>query len=301
MSIIKGKISWVDILNPDKNNLEWLKKEFNFSHLILDQLKAPSPLATIQVHHDYLFLIYYFPIYDLREKVSRRSEIDFLITKKAVVTVRYDEIEVFTHLLSSLKPENKYFDDPLVLVHKLIKSLLQFQNRQLGHVREKLESISGELFKDRERERERGLLERISYIKRDISQYRVIVRPQEHILKSFFEVGCEFLGSDCRLYFNDLLGEQMKVMDQLEDYRQAVEDSETTNLQLINLKNSQVVKTFTTMAFLTFPMVLFATLFSMNTNNTPIASEPQGFWIILAIMLIAMSGMVFYFRKKDWL
>ncbi|MEK9173332.1 MAG: CorA family divalent cation transporter [Patescibacteria group bacterium] len=301
MSIIKGKISWVDILNPDKNNLEWLRKEFKFSHLIIDQLKAPSPLSIIQAHRDYLFLIYYFPIYDTKEKVSRRTEIDFLITRKGVVTVRYDEIEIFTHLLTSLKPENKYFEDPLVLVHKLIKSLLQFQNRQLSHIREKLESISGELFKDLEREREKGLLERISYIKRDISQYRIIVRPQAHILNSFFEVGCGFLGSDCRLYSSDLLGEQMKIMDQLEDYRQAVEDSETTNLQLINLKNSQVIKTFTIMAFLTFPMVLFATLFSMNTVDTPIVSQPHGFWIVLGFMLVAVGGMVLYFKKKDWL
>lgn len=301
MSIIKGKISWIDILNPDKKDLDWLKKEFRFSHLILDQLKAPSPLAVIQAHHDYLYLIYYFPIYDEVEKVSKRGEIDFLVTNKAVVTVRYDKIEAFEDLLSTLQPENKFFEDPLALLHKLIKSLLFFQNRQLSHIREKIDVVSEELFRDREKERERGLLERISYIKRDISQYRIIVRPQAHILQSFFEAGCSFLGKECRLYFNDLLGEQMKIMNQLEDYRQAIEDHESTNLQLINLKNSQVVKTFTIMAFLTFPMMLFATLFSMNTKDTPVVSEPHGFWIILVIMLVTMSGMVIYFRRKDWL
>ena len=301
MEIIGNRARWVDILKPTEKDLMWLKKTYRLHPIIVQELQSPSIRGKIESHGTYLYLIYYFPVYDPEERVSRRSEIDFIITKRDVITVRYEKVEVFDDLRKTLSPKSHVLNDTLQLTHKLIESLLSFQQRQLHHIREKLEGVSAELFRDRESEREKTLLEKISYLKRDISEYRIIVRPQKHILESFFNVGCNFLGSNCSVYFNDLIGEHMKIIDQLEDYREAVEDYGTTNNQLIHLKNAQVVKTFTILAFLTFPMMLFAALFSMNTKDTPIVELPYGFWIVLGIMLVAMIGMYRYFRKRDWI
>ena len=294
-------MKWVHLGRPTEKELDWLKKTYHFHPIIIDELRGPSARARIETNSNYLYLIYYFPLYDPNERVSTRSEIDFLITKKEVITVCYDKNEVLEGLLTTLNPKTRVFSDTLQLTHKLLESLLSFQQRQLVHIREKIDRISTELFRERERERERTLLESISYLKRDISQYRIIIKPQKHILTSFFENGCSFLGPTCQIYMNDLLGEHMKVIDQLEDYRQAIEDFEATNNQLINLKNIQVTKTFTILAFLTFPLMLFAALFSMDVGGVPLAAHPFGFWIILAVMIVAMAGMFAYFRKKDWI
>ncbi|MEK7180922.1 MAG: CorA family divalent cation transporter [Patescibacteria group bacterium] len=301
METIKGKVSWIDIVKPSEGDINWLKKTYHFHHLILDELRLPSARSKVDFHKDYFYFVYYFPVYDPVEKVSRRGEIDFIVTKKEVITVSYEEVEVFNGKRKSLKPESHILLDSLTLVHYLIETLLSFQQRQLIHIGQKVEEVSLELFKEREKQREQELLQKISYLKRDISQYRIIIKPQRHILESFFQGGCNFLGTQCQIYLNDLIGEHMKIVDQLEDYRQAVEDFESTNNQLIGLKNAQVVRTFTILAFVTFPMMLFSAIFSMNTKNTPIVESENGFWIILAIMVAAMFVMFAYFRKRDWL
>lgn len=300
MEILKGGVSWINVVRPMKDDLEWLKDKFRIHHLILDELKGPSARARVEVHKDYLYFIYSFPVYDAKDGVSRRGEIDFVITKDAVITVTYEKLEVIEGL-RKMSPRNHALSSSLLIIHKIMEALLAFQQRQLIHIGEKVDKVSHELFRDRERERERVLLKKISYLKRDISQYRLIIKPQRHILESFFASGCSFLGPSCQIYLNDLIGEHLKIVDQLEDYRNAIEDFEATNNQLIGLKNSQVVKTFTIMAFLTFPMMLFAAIFSMNTTYTPIVDEPHGFWLIIGVMLISILGMFSYFRAKDWL
>lgn len=294
-------VRWINIVRPEAKDIEWLGKKFKFHRLILEELKGPSARAKVERNKNYLYFIYYFPVYDPKEQVSKRSEIDFLVTKKEVITVSYEKIEVLEELKKSLDAKDANFDDALWLLHKIFLSLLTFQQRQLVHMREKVEIVGTELFRERERERERNLLQKISYVKRDISQYGIIVRPQKHTLETLFEVSCEFFGPSCRIYLNDLIGEHMKIVGQLDDYRQAIEDFESTNNQLINLKNIQVTKTFTILAFLTFPMMLFAAIFSMNVKDTPLSEHPYGFWIVLAIMITAMGGMFAYFRKKDWI
>ena len=91
-----------------------------------------------------------------------------------------------------------------------------------------------------------------------------------------------------------------KVVNQLEDYREAISDFEDTNNQLMNLKINSVMKRFTSLSFLTFPFMLIAALFSMNTRGTPIVDNPYAFWIVLGIMVVGMVALVTYFRRKGW-
>ena len=182
---VKKAAYWVDITNPQKKHLEWLKREFNIHPVILEELRGPSARPRTEVYKDYIYFIYYFPDYDHGEETSKRTEIDFLVTKNHVITVHYEDIKALQGF-SIEKEEN-----PLRLLYRLIQALLQFQERQLGHIREKVEEIGKELFKDKEKE----ILRRISRLKRDISEYRIIVRHQGPILESLALKAFPFVGT----------------------------------------------------------------------------------------------------------
>jgi Mg2+ and Co2+ transporter CorA len=60
------------------------------------------------------------------------------------------------------------------------------------------------------------------------------------------------------------------------------------------------MKTFTSLSFLTFPFMLIAAIFSMNTRDTPIITAPGAFWIIIGIMIVGMISLAAYFKRKGW-
>lgn len=290
MVTTKHGTEWVDVLNPKAKDLEMLRKKFHIHPVILNELKEPSARSRVEAYDNYLYLIYYFPVYDPKEQTSRRTEIDFLITKNAVITAHYEPLEVLVDFAP--KPSG----DSLRLTYHLIEALLDFEERQLRHVREKVENVSNELFKDREKE----VLRKVSRLKRDVSEYRVIVKHQGPILSSLLNRGVKFWGEDARVYLGDLIGDHLKVVNQIEAYRDAISDFEDTNNQLMSLKTNDVMKTFTTLSFLTFPFMLLAALFGMNTRDTPIVNLPGAFWIVFVFMVVAMVSLTAYFRKKDW-
>lgn len=300
MEVRHGKLTWVDIVKPSQDDLNWLRHKYRIHPVIIEELRGSSSRARVEAYDGYLFLIYHFPVYDPIEKVSKRSEVDFLITKKEVITIHYEELEAIQGFRKELaKPhfESRAFESSLLLMYELIVTLIGFNERQLRHIQEKIEGISGKLFKDKERE----VLEEISYVKRDLSEYRVIVHPQEELLRSLLENGVKFWGEEARAYLNDLVGDYLKLANHLEAYREAVSDFEDTNNQIMNVKTNDIMKTFTILAFLTFPMMLFATLFGMNVQDTPLVDHPHGFWIILGVMVVAIGGMYLYFKQKDWI
>ena len=287
----KTGAQWIDILSPTKKDLDWLKKKFHIHPIIIEELKSPSARSRVEAYDHYLYLIYYFPVYDPQEETSRSTEIDFIITRNAVVTVRYEEIEALKDIKGATG------ENSLKLAYKLVETLLNFQERQLRHIRESVEEIGRELFKGREKE----VLKKVSRIKRNVSEYRIIVKHQEVILKSFLGRGRNFWGASAQVYLDDLLGDHLKIVNQIDDYREAISDFEDTNNQIMSLKINDVMKTFTTLSFLTFPFMLLAAIFSMNTKDTPLVDSPGSFWIILSTMGIAMATLLTYFKKKGWL
>jgi magnesium transporter len=284
-------VTWIDVEKPSEKDLDWLQKEFGIHPVIIEELRGPSARGKVEVYKNYLFFIYYFPVYDTDDETSSRAEIDFLITKDTIITVHYDAVK---RVIANF--EFQPLSSPMDVMYELVEHLINFEERQLRHIREKVELVGKEIFKDKERE----VLERITYLKRDVSEYRIIVRLQGPIFHSLLVRGEKFWGKSAEVYLNSLIGDQLKVVNQLEDYREAISDFEDTNNQLMNLKINTVMKTFTSLSFLTFPFMLIAALFSMNTRGTPIVDLPGAFWIVFGIMVIGMIAMVTYFKRKGW-
>lgn len=284
-------VQWIDVQKPKGKDLIALAKKFKLHPVIIDELRAPSARAHVEQYDDYLYFVYYFPLYDKKDETSVRTEIDFIVTKDTVVTVHYEPL---TGVLNDFDLGTK--TSSFQVVYGIIQHLINFEERQLRHVREKVEDIGKEIFHDKEKE----MLEKITHVKRDISEYRIVVRMQGPILNSLLAKGEEFWGKDSEVYLNDLIGDHLKLVSQLEDCREAIGDFERTNNQLMNLKINTVMKTFTSLSFLTFPFMLIAAIFSMNIKDTPLTDSPNAFWIILGIMLAGMLSLGMYFKNKKW-
>lgn len=292
MEIKKGKgVRWIDVERPADKEINQLGKEFGLHPVIVGELKGPSARAHVEAYKDYLFFVYYFPLYDKKDELSVRTEIDFIVTKDTVITVHYESIR---EVMNGFDPSE--YDSSLTLLYRIIENLVSFQERQLRHIREKVEALGHEIFKNHERE----TLQHITYLKRDVSEYRIIVRSQEPVFRSLFVKGKKLWGTGAEVYLNDLMGDQLKVVNQIDDYREAIADFEDTNVQLMNLKINTVMRTLTSLSFLTFPFMLVAAVFSMRTEDTPLVGTPGGFWIIVGIIIAGMALMAVYFKKKDW-
>ncbi len=278
------------IFRPTDRDLEFLKVKFGIHPVILHELKTSTARARVERYNDYLFFVYYFSLYDPKHSTTLRTEIDFIITHNTVVAVHTEKIEA----LDALPEINA--EGSLKLLYDVLQALTEFQERQLRHVREKVEGVGKELFKDKEKE----VLERLSYLKRDISEYRIIVRLEQAMLQSLLHRGMKFWSKDSEVYLNDLIGDHLRIVNQVENYREAINDFEDTNTQLMSLKINTVMKTFTILSFLTFPFMLIATLFSMNTRDTPLVGAPGAFWIVLTAMVVGMASLALYFKRKGW-
>lgn len=303
MQTIKAKtLEWHYLYRPSATEIRWLKSHFRFHGLVLDELTRPTARPRVDNFGDYLYLVLHFPIFDERERKTHPREIDFILTKRELITVAYEPIPPLEEFFKTCREDKSSQElyaskTPAHLFYHIVKRLYAFALRELDHIQENVNRIEDEIFSGRERE----VVEELSIIRRDIIDFRRAIKPQLMTLESLVEHGLALFGPAVKPFLTGLIGEFSKIWDLLENNKEALEALYDNNATLLSVKQNDIMKTLTIMAFTTFPLVLFAQLFSMATVSTPIIGSPYDFWIIVALMVLAAVGMFSFFKSKKWL
>ena len=293
MTTIREQVTWIDLVSPSRKELEFLHTDFGVHPIILDELLEESGRARVESRDGYLFMVYQLPVYNGERKTSQRAEVDFIITTDTVITVRHRDLEPLDALAGMLEANHRkrtevVGKDTIMLTYHLVESLIEFQMRQLRHIEANVERVSSEIFRGRERE----LLEHISRVKRDLLDYHLISRPQAITLASLARAGATFWGARAGIYLEDLAGDNRKIQYHLEGYIQVIESLEETNAQLLNARINFSMQTFTILAFFTFPLVLFTSIYALNNVGTD-------FWIGFGAIALITLVLPFILRQRN--
>ncbi|MDO8602081.1 MAG: CorA family divalent cation transporter [bacterium] len=302
MQIIKGKTTWIDIFKPNNGDIEALKKHYDFHPVILNELLQPSTRGRVEHYKTYLFIVYHIPVYDPKTRTSRRAEIDILVTKNSLILIRYEQLEQLDAFVSEVGRNQQLQKELLsgesyLALYRVLEEITNFSLRQLHHIEEQVRYIGAEIFSGRENE----LLKNISYIKRNILDYRLIVKPHEIMFHSLREIGTEFWGDKSRVYLADLIGDNLKVTQSLENYFEIIESLENTNGQLLEARSGEIMKAFTIGAFLFSIPFLFIFLLDIPYIGDVILATPLRFWITFCLMLACVMILIWTFKKKRML
>jgi magnesium transporter len=304
MNIIKTKqISWIDIKNPSKKDLNYLKKEFDFHPITLGELLLPTLRPKVEHYDHYLYMVVHFPIYEPKTQTTQSIEIDFLITQNTLITVHYEELPSLKEFwgkcqVDKAAREHKLGETTAFLLYCILESLYAFSLRQLDHITKKIDQIEDKMFKERGSE---NIVEKISLARRDILDFRKTIKPQKTILDSLKSRGVEFFGKKMRPYFVDIIGDYMRVWNILENHIETIRALRETNDSLVSNRTNRIMRILTVFAVIVFPLTLLASIFGMNTQYLPFVGHEYDFWIIFGFMLVATFAMLVFFKRKKWI
>ncbi len=88
----KGKIRWINIIQPSKEDINYLKNFHSFHPLVLRELETYSQRNRAEVYNDYIFVVTHFPIWDSGKQISVPWEMDILLSKNFLITISYDPL-----------------------------------------------------------------------------------------------------------------------------------------------------------------------------------------------------------------
>lgn len=297
------KLTWIDLESPTSDEVKSLMQEYSIHPLVAEELLKTTLRARVDVYQNLIYLIMHFPIFEPSRKTSMSCEIDFIIGKDFLITAHYRTITPLHEIIKmfevgSLIDKENLAKNPGVIAFFVLRHLYEYALRQLDHIQLKIDEIEENIFKGREKE----MVEIISITRRDVLDFQRAIYAHESILGSFTTVGEKFFGPNFIHYTNVIMGELSRVKSLLENCKATIESLQNTNDSLLTDKVNDIMRVLTIIAFVTFPLMLFAALFGMsNMVSMPIVGTKGDFWIIVGLMLISAFVLLWYFRRKKWL
>lgn len=302
-NVVKGqKITWVDIQNPTRKDLVYLKKNFKVHPLVLGELMPFGHRPKVERHKKYLFMTVYCPVYSKEERETRPRELDIIVTKDCLITSHYLSIIPLKALFDrcNLYPETKkrYLNKGSeYILFLLLSSLWKSCLTKLDRIDKRIDHIEREIFQGKEKE----MVRELSLVKTDIINFWRIVEPQGKTLESLSLEGERFFGEKFSPYLADIMGTYSKGWNALKTYKETILALEETNRSLLSTKTNEIIQMLTVFSVIMLPLTLIASMWGMNFKKVPFDSYPNGFWVLAGLMVILMLLMIVYFKRKKWM
>lgn len=295
-----GKLFWINLKNPIAEEVHEVIEAFDIPPSLLGDLLTPVPRNYALCIDGVVKIALDFPVVK-RIDAEHPYEVKFIFSKHVLITVQYEEMEGLDRfkkefeVLSTLNKTSKKLTG-IHLFFVLMSELYSTSSSKLDYVESTLSDIEGAIFNDNERQ----MVVEIAKTSKRLIAYRHTLRAHEDmffelepiIAKNFDTVHSKDLASLQKSY-SVLFRRTNALFDTLNALREA-------NNAMLTTKQNEIIKILTIMAYITFPLTLFSSMFGMNTEATPILGHQYDFWIIVGIMTGVTIFFFSFFKYKKW-
>jgi magnesium transporter len=290
---------WLDLLDPDQDDLGVLSEEFGLHPLAVEDALHPSQRPKLDRYPSHLFLTAYATRLDAGTGALMTSELAAFITGQALITVRKDDGLDIGAVLDrwDSRPELARYGVGYLL-YGLLDYIVDTQFEAAQNLDDFAEELEDQLFDSVPRSMQ---VQRRSFqLRKTLVALRRVVLPMRDVVDDLMQPDLHLAGKELEPYYQDLYDHVLRAIEWTDSLRDLVNSILETNLVIQSNRLNVITKKVTGWAAIIAVPTLITGYFGMNVPY-PGFSEKAGF--VTSIATIALAGLVLYviFKRKDWL
>jgi magnesium transporter len=308
-----NEFAWIDLQNPDREDVEKLAAKYNFNELNIEDCMTKFELPKLDSYDDHFFVILHFPPLAQKIGISKNSQLSIFIGKDFLVTVHQGDLKPLVELVDTCKSDlDQEMKSRLLgessgdLLHEIIDALVD----DLLHTSRKIIANLDEM-EDNVFDESKPVARSIALLRREINRLRRISVPLKKFVLEIAKNVKRFSDNsddELSLYFDDVIDHIDKVIETLEESRETMEIYKDTDFVLSNEKTNKVLAVLTMIFTLAIPSTVIGTFYGMNVNlpggigdNVMIVGPFTTFIVIILASAIPAIIMFAYFKKLGWI
>ena len=294
---------WVDLEQPTENEIRQVAREFSVNERIEREMLAPTPVPTTITDDGMVLLVLHFPTQGVGDGETKSQEVDFIVGKDFILTVRYEVVAPLHHLKKLLEAQQLVTGKVPIATDTLLEILFVHlytaMRDHTNHVAGNLARVEKDMFDGHERTTVRS----ISNISREFLHMESALANQEEVLRNFLDAldHTGFFGPSFAKRALRMLAERAHVARVVKTHRAIATEMRETNNALLSAKQNEIIKILTVVSFIFLPLALIAKIFAMKATDMPFVDTPNGFWIILGIMFAVALLLTLFVARKRWI
>jgi magnesium transporter len=144
-------------------------------------------------------------------------------------------------------------------------------------------------------------------LKRELLTVRRAIWPQRDLINSLLREESPHISKETRLYLRDTYDHAVQVMDMVETFREISSGLMDLYLSGVSNRMNEIMKVLTILSTIFLPVTFIAGVYGMNFDpasspwSMPELKWRYGYPFALALMLVSIVGLLYYYRRKGWI
>jgi magnesium transporter len=303
---IPANAVWIDMLAPTKAEDDLVETHLGVSIPTREEMRDLEPSEIIYNENGARYMTARIICKSLTE-VPKLADVTFILTEKALVTVRYDEPGSFAIFLNRVSKPDGCTAQPEAVLDGLIEAIVDRAAEVLRGVGDQIDASSRKIFEVGGASVERGGA--YQGVLQDIGQYGHVISNVRESMVSIERV-LLFLSANYQRP-QKTAGFAAEWRTALRDV-QAIEEHATflssklqfnmdATLGLVSIEQNKIIKLFSVVSVVMMPPTLIASIYGMNFKVMPELDWPLGYPMAIVMMIVAAVLPYLFFRWKRWM
>ncbi|QYR20478.1 magnesium/cobalt transporter CorA [Paenibacillus sp. sptzw28] len=282
---------WID---ADIDDLGVLQAIFGLHDLeVEDCLNEEEQRPKIEVHEGHYFIVINSIRFDDEEIFLRALNI--FLGRHFIITVTKQKINE----LRALKPI--LWEEEVNRPDRFLYYLVDIVVDNYFLVGDRIETRIERLEEDILMHTKKSHLNEIIGLRSEILWLKKVLGPQRDVIFTLNRKDLKLIDAQLQKYFSDIYENAVKIAETFETYRDLMGNLREAYQSSLASRANDIMRVFTALTTIFMPLTFLTGVYGMNFEDIPGLHMRFGAHILLIIMLLLGAGMLYIFRKKEWL
>ncbi|MGA1839010.1 MAG: magnesium/cobalt transporter CorA [bacterium] len=293
-------VTWINV--DGLHDIELILKigeHFDLHPLVLEDIVNTTQRPKYEDYGDYVYVVLKMLYFNGVRDEIKAEQVSVIIGKNFIISFQEEEGDVFNPVRERIRNSKgrirKMGAD--YLAYALLDSIIDNYFIILERLGEMIEDMEEELVQ----EPSPATLQIIHKLKTETIFLRKSVWPLREVVNSLERKESTLIRETTIPFFRDLYDHTIQVIDSIETFRDLISGMLDIYLSSISNKMNNVMKVLTIIATIFIPLTFIAGIYGMNFKFMPELEWPWSYPFLWAVMIIIFVGMLFYFKRKNWI
>jgi magnesium transporter len=295
----KQGLLWVDMSEPTPEEMALLAEGFGFHPVAVQACREVQSQPLVHSYDGYLFMVIHAANLQPRAGVVDTTEIDIFWGKNFVLTFHRQPVLGLATMWEACGQDSS----PLLsrgtdfLMHAIVDKIVDNFTPVLDRTEFMIEDLEIHIF----RNPTDALLHRVLDLKQTVTHLSRVASAQRDVVGRIVRGEFAPVTKQAMAYWLEAYDHLVRVVQITESQRDLINTLRDTYMSVVSNRLNSVMKLLTFITTVFMPLTFLAGIYGMNFEHMPPKDHWWGFYLCLATMAVTAAGMVWFFKKRNWI
>ena len=296
----KKNVTWINIDGlHDIDIMYKLQEAFNIHPLIIEDILNTDNRPKFDEDPEHITLILKILDYSKKSLKLSAEQFSLIIGNDYIITLQEQKGDCFDPVIERIRDNEGRIrhDGQDYLAYALLDSIIDKYIMIAGDIGEQIEELEKEIMNSNDR----AIAEEMFRHKIEINYLRKCILPVKEMMTQLLKSESPLLSKKIRKFLIDLNELIVMTNEVIDTYQTVIIDQFNMYNSNMTHRTNETIKILTIFASVFIPLTFFAGVYGMNFKYFPEIGLRYGYIFFWIFILIVVSIILLFFRKKKWL